>query len=363
LKLRSKAADVIRSLMAKQETVRLWCSLGDATDDPSCYEKAWELSNHKSAQAQRHWGFYFYKKKMYGDCISHFEESLKLNSLQVSLWFRLGFATLNEERWEESASAFRRYCNLEPDSFEAWNNLAKAYIRLGQKERAYSALQEAVKCNYEVWQVWDNMMAVSSDCRDFEQVIFCYHRILDLKEKHIDDKILSVLTSVIVNGVNDSKGRQAYCHRKKALELFGRITSKVMNNPTIWQLYADLTASVEQPTYLTRSKVVQYLQKAYNAALQDGLWSKHLPSTQNVISLCVSLGCAVLEASKQSTTPKETAHLLTSAKLSLISVATRVKTEHSNVVTGKVESSLESEIDSLEKVIESIENELSSLNL
>lgn len=55
-------------------------------------------------------------------------------------------------------------------SFEAWNNLAKAYIKLGQKDRAWRALQEAVKCNYDNWKVWDNLMAVSTDCADFHEV-------------------------------------------------------------------------------------------------------------------------------------------------------------------------------------------------
>lgn len=41
---------------------------------------------------------------------------------------------------------------------------------MGQKDRAWKALQEAVKCNYDNWKVWDNLMAVSTDCADFEEV-------------------------------------------------------------------------------------------------------------------------------------------------------------------------------------------------
>lgn len=54
--------------------------------------------------------------------------------------------------------------------FEAWNNLAKCYIKSGQKSRAYYALKEAIKCNYENWMVWDNLMVVSVDCGCFEEV-------------------------------------------------------------------------------------------------------------------------------------------------------------------------------------------------
>lgn len=37
--------------------------------------------------------------------------------------------------------------------------------------RAYYALKEALKCNYENWMVWDNLMVVSVDCGCFEEVI------------------------------------------------------------------------------------------------------------------------------------------------------------------------------------------------
>ena len=61
-------------------------------------------------------------------------------------------------------------------NFEAWNNLANSYIKQGQKPRAWKVLQEAVKCDYDNWKVWDNIMVVSTDCAHFEEVIRAYHR-------------------------------------------------------------------------------------------------------------------------------------------------------------------------------------------
>ena len=49
------------------------------------------------------------------------------------------------EDWSEGAQAYRNYCGLESDNFEAWNNLSNCYIKLGQKERAWRVLQEAVR--------------------------------------------------------------------------------------------------------------------------------------------------------------------------------------------------------------------------
>ena len=43
-------------------------------------------------------------------------------------------------------------------------------MKLRQKNRAWKALQEAIKCNYDNWKVWDNLMVVSVDCGEFEEV-------------------------------------------------------------------------------------------------------------------------------------------------------------------------------------------------
>ncbi|XP_014292840.3 tetratricopeptide repeat protein 27 [Halyomorpha halys] len=361
LKLRHKAAEVIREQLKKGETVKLLCSLGDATDDVQCYERAWELSNHKSAQAKRHWGMFYFNKKMYNECIEHFKQSLAINSLQIAIWFRLGYATLMERRWEESATAYRRYCALEPDSFEAWNNLAKAYILLGQKHRAYNALQEAIKCNFETWQVWDNLMAVSNDCGDFEEVIHCYHRILDLKEKHIDEQILTVLTSVIVNNVKDCKGQPASIHRKKALELFGRITSKVMGNPIIWQLYAQLTSSIEDQTSITRSKAIQYYQRAYTAATQDNSWFRDYESMQNVFKLCEKLADAHLTFVKECASTNEAASSLSSAKFAIANVIAKINQQMENVEKSEINGTINNDLMSLQKTLETVQDELAKI--
>ena len=46
---------------------------------------------------------------------------------------RLGFAAMEVSNWEVAATAYRKYCALESDNFEAWNNLANCYIKMGNK--------------------------------------------------------------------------------------------------------------------------------------------------------------------------------------------------------------------------------------
>lgn len=58
-------------------------------------------------------------------------------------------------------------------------------------------------------------------------MIRCYHRILDLNEKHVDTEVLKILTKAIVNNMPDNQGNPTSRQRKKALELFGRLTGQV----------------------------------------------------------------------------------------------------------------------------------------
>ncbi|XP_045445879.1 tetratricopeptide repeat protein 27 [Melitaea cinxia] len=277
LQLRHKAAEVIQQQINIKPTVKLYCLLGDATDDVTCYAKAWEFSNCKSSRAQRHWGNYLFDHKKYDECIPHFEKSVEINSIQESVWLRLGFAALETEKWELSAKAYRMYTYLHPNTFEAWNNLAKVYVKQGDKNRAYRALMEALRFNYDNWKLWENVILVSIDTGHFEDVMRGVHRLLDIKNKFDDVEVLSLFAKAIVQDSKDADGNSTARLRKRAVEMFGRITAVHQNKPEIWQLYSDIS-----PTYLLKG---QRLLKAYKGFTQSGNWSNNPETCLKVMEL------------------------------------------------------------------------------
>ncbi|XP_013146407.1 PREDICTED: tetratricopeptide repeat protein 27 [Papilio polytes] len=281
LQLRHKAAEVIQQQIDIKPTVKLYCLLGDATDDVSCYEKAWEFSNHKSSRAQRHWGNFLFNQKKYEECIPHYEKSVEINSIQESVWARLGYAALLTEQWELSGKAYRRYTYLHPNTFEAWNNLAKVYVQQGDKQRAYKCLMESLRYNYDNWKLWENIVLVSMETGHVEEVVRGVHRLLDLRGKYEDLQVLTLLVHTILHrqglGDDDSEARL----RKRALELFGRITSIHQNKPEIWQLYSDLST-----TYLLKA---QRLLKAYKGYTQSGDWPNNPETCIKVMELTQNL--------------------------------------------------------------------------
>jgi hypothetical protein len=48
-----QAEEVVQTQLKTNPTPLMWCILGDLTGDESAYEKAWELSKHHFARAQR----------------------------------------------------------------------------------------------------------------------------------------------------------------------------------------------------------------------------------------------------------------------------------------------------------------------
>ena len=74
-----------------------------------------------------------------------FRKSLACSRFQLDVMLRMGYSAMELEAWAEGAQAYRDYCSLESDNFEAWNNLANCYIKSQQKERAWRVLQEAVR--------------------------------------------------------------------------------------------------------------------------------------------------------------------------------------------------------------------------
>lgn len=292
LELRHKAAEIIQQEIDKSPSVKLWCLLGDATDDESYYEKAWILSNYRSGVAQRHWGNFFFAKKNFKEAIPHLQKSLEINSLQEILWLRLGFAALSIENWEIAAFAYRRYTNLEPHGFESWNNLAKAYIKLGDKKRAHKIFSEALKCNYNNWKVWENYLFVSIDTGNFEDAINSYNRLNELKSKYYDKQVLEIIVNAVANDIPDANGVPASRLLKKIQTLVAHICVQQPLEGKIWELAAklynnDLLIKIDK------------LQKAYRGYTQSALsWSKDPKQCEQVIRLCLELGNVSLEATE-----------------------------------------------------------------
>ena len=381
LKLRHKAAEVIQARIEKSgETPLLLCMLGDATDDEAYYLKALELSCNKSSRAYKALGTRAYYRKDYTEAVDLLNKSLDCNRFQPDIMLRLGYASLEVENWDVAAKTYRMYCNYEPDNFEAWNNLAKAYIKLNNKSRAFTVLQEAVKCDYDNWKVWDNILVISVDCGHFEEAIRAYHRILDIRESKsqssfegntkikelVDAEVLSTLVKAVTSSeILDTFGESAQqLHAPPLSKLFGRIAAQSPKDEKFYELFAALVRSMaelngeqnkENNTEESKEKLfkaAQLMQKATAAfQINKKRWESSVDQCIYGMNLFVLYGKYCIDS--------EDTQQLISAKMSIKSVLSKVKKSQTSFETGEIIHAIQSPVKELEEVLELI---LSKIN-
>lgn len=335
LQMRQRAAEVVRQQLQKGETPKLLCMLGEATDDTECYLRAWELSGHRSGRAQRCLGNHYYVRKEYGQAITHYEKSLEINKLQFPVWQRLAYCALHEEAWEKCAQAYRRCSVLEPDSFEVWNNMSQAYLKLDQKPRAWKALKEALRCRMDSWRLWDNFMLVSTSLGYMQDALTAYNRILGLKERHVDTQVLGRVVKAIVEGQRDPEGREAQALYRRCSELLGRLTSEVPSHPELWHLYGELTRAHPTPDPQTRHQVMQRFRKAVAATTQRPGWEKETLVTVAALHRAAALAEGAMVAT-EGADPKAAVTDLNSARMCINGVIAGARRGQVNVATGEL---------------------------
>ncbi|CAI2348962.1 unnamed protein product [Caenorhabditis sp. 36 PRJEB53466] len=339
-----KAETLIRRLIEqKPEDSMLQVYLGDITRNPEYFLKAIELSNDRNARAHRSLGHLLLMDKKFEEAYKHLRRSLELQPIQLGTWFNAGYCAWKLENFKESTQCYHRCVSLQPDHFEAWNNLSAAYIRYGQKEKAWKLLQEALKYNYEHQNVWENFMLLSVDVGAFSQAIAAYHRLLDMNKRGADDEVLELIAGQILKREGELKEEEAEektelkKEKEEMVKLLARISA---NHQTLSPKTLRVYALLKKPTELsaeTRTefeKYVQLMEKSLAAANGKLTWPKEENLAVNVVETAMQLAEDRLKLARFINSETSVKEASAKVRLSLRGILTRLDKEAGARVPG-----------------------------
>nr|XP_048335273.1 tetratricopeptide repeat protein 27 isoform X2 [Ziziphus jujuba var. spinosa] len=196
---KAAAVDLIKVRLSEMPNdPRLWCSLGDVTNNDSCYEKALEVSNNRSARAKRSLARSAYNRGDYEKSKILWESAMALNSLYQDGWFALGAAALKAKDVEKALDGFTRAVQLDPENGEAWNNIACLHMIRKKSKEAFVAFREALKFKRNSWQLWENYSQVAFDVGNLTQALEAVRMVLEISSnKRVDAELLEKIMAEV----------------------------------------------------------------------------------------------------------------------------------------------------------------------
>jgi len=229
----NQAIKLAKERLEVLESPRILCALADVTREIVYYERAWEVSNHRYARAQRSLGKHYFGQGNLEECIQHFKQALEVNGLYPGIWFTYSCALMKLERWEEATYALQRMVRVDSSVSEGWNNLAAVYMRRNMLKEAFSAMSYGVKNDRQNWKMWENLLMLSVQIEEFPQALEAIRHLLRLDQTRLFD---SQLFKIINTYARESLRVQ------EVFRLYTEVLRKLSSNYQIWEVYADFLA-------------------------------------------------------------------------------------------------------------------------
>ncbi|TVU39421.1 hypothetical protein EJB05_12840, partial [Eragrostis curvula] len=274
-RLLGKMADAVTLINARLSVTpndpRLWCSLGDVTNNDDHYKKALEVSKNKSARAmepridnfimdtpnlddrKRSLARSAYNRNDFYTSKTLWESALALNSLFPDGWFAYGTVAWKDKDLDKAVDAFSRSVQIDPENGEAWNNIACLHMIRGKSQAAVQAFREAVKFKRNSWEIWENYSKVALDTGNIRLTLEALKMVLNLssnKRFNVDilDKVMTLLDKQpthLCDTQEEDTSADANKDRRQSnhlLDMIGDILQQIVrsggSNAEIWGLYA-----------------------------------------------------------------------------------------------------------------------------
>ncbi len=271
---------------------RLFCILGDLEKSVSKYERAWEISNHRYARAQRSLGKHYLASNDPSKADEAYSMSLRVNPQNHAIWFALGSVRLQLENWSGAVDAFGRAIKVDDTDAESWSNLAIALLKSSEKteteqemriRESFIALRRAATLKRDSFRIWQNLLTISVRLSPppYVDIVVAQTRLIEILgsvkgEKCIDVPIVEALLSHIIAESSHNTTEQPEDGEKaprRGLEkmvvdlIQKKITPLITSSRRLWLLTAKLSLHLQRPL-----AALNAYEKAWRTTLNKPGW-------------------------------------------------------------------------------------------
>lgn len=274
---------------------RLWCILGDLEDDTGCYERAWEISNHRFARAQKSLGEHHLRRQDWHSAHAAYKMATAVNRLSPEMWGRLGDINLRLGQFDEAAEAYGRSIGSSTDmaggeDARTWSNLGSALWSLycettadarnanGEADsgpveaeseggeaktdarvsrhpgtllsQSLAAYRKGASIAHDNWRIWDNVLTLASRMEppSVADIVLALKHMLRIRQSEdaIDADVLSALLQDVVLVKDKDAGSGIYEPPRGSMErlvtrlLEEDIVPLITQRAELWSLVARL---------------------------------------------------------------------------------------------------------------------------
>ena len=284
---------------------RLFCILGDLEASPSAYERAWEVSNHRFARAQRSLGKYYLARDDTAKADEAYTKALKVNPQNHATWFALGSVRLQTENWSGAVAAFGRAVQIEDSDAESWSNLAVSLLRMPEEDShsqkntrsAFVAMKRATAIKRENSKLWQNLLAIAIQLSppSYPEIVMAQSRLIELLgtsqgEAAVDVPVMdALLAHVLETNQHDSEeanARSPFTGLKKlVIDLITKqVAPLITSSRPLWLLVAKLNIYLKRP-----SAALNTYEKAWRSAFNQPGWETSKKQWKDVSDATIEL--------------------------------------------------------------------------
>ncbi|GMM38924.1 tetratricopeptide repeat-containing protein [Saccharomycopsis crataegensis] len=278
--------------------------LGGLTQDPTLWEKAWELNKYQGAKVSL--ARYYYNKKHEDrqnmlTAIKHMNEALTQNPLNFQNWYFYGCLGLESEQYELAAEAFTRCVSIEDAHNHSWSNLGSALLNINKPKEAFNAYQNAIRTS-EVsnWRIWENYLTTAVKVGDWIQVIRAAKTLIELKndESAINMRVVDALVAQITSEEyptqkdGEDEVKLTFLQKSSLDYICNQVPKVNTKNSRLWKVQARVELWAKKPW-----NSLNCMEKAYrvdlnneNLLTDESVWDAAVESCADLVASYESLG-------------------------------------------------------------------------